>query len=412
MTKTLEIKINGKDDHAGYKLADQKRKEIKTMRVAITKTAKTLRQEAIDYQKMVISKEKLLIEALEPYEIHLEKEQEKYEEENRLHAEMLKAQAAEKVNKRINDLLKVADFDGNFYSVESIKIDNLTVINCTDEYFNEFIKDATALREKIDAEKLAIETTISERKEKLNDAGLMFAYPNYIDPFGIIRMSESELLDPDFDAKLQIIIDNIRIEKENYLKKQKEIEDALRLKEELEIQNRKLLAQQREMLEERSKNRGMVLSSIGLNFNGSEWTFKDISISATSIMEMDDTAFTGFVENKKAEIAVIKKAIEKLAEEQKAFEIKQAAEKAQKELLEKQEKEKQEKERQALLEEQRKAAAPDIEKALSVIQDFNNITMPDFKTDKGKKLSHDIKVLKTKTVMYIQSEIDKWQHAL
>ena len=53
-----DLTINGVDDVEGYKKVHKKRIELKMVRVKIQSTGKTLRADAIAYQKAVIGKEK------------------------------------------------------------------------------------------------------------------------------------------------------------------------------------------------------------------------------------------------------------------------------------------------------------------------------------------------------------------
>lgn len=63
-----ELSIDGVDDTAGYKRVDEARKTLKRKRVEISKFAKSIRDEAIQFQRDVIKKEKELISIIEPVE--------------------------------------------------------------------------------------------------------------------------------------------------------------------------------------------------------------------------------------------------------------------------------------------------------------------------------------------------------
>jgi hypothetical protein len=77
--KSLEIK--GLNDNEGYLAVDKGRKELKTARVEITKRGKELRDEAVKFQRAVISLEKELVGIIEPIEIELKNKQEKIDQE-------------------------------------------------------------------------------------------------------------------------------------------------------------------------------------------------------------------------------------------------------------------------------------------------------------------------------------------
>ena len=408
LDQILKIQIKDKDDHAGYKLADQKRKEIKNVRVGITKTAKALRQDAIDYQKSVIAKEKSLIDILDPVENHLEAVQEAYEKANEEYRKEQEAKAAQKSNERINQLLKIAEFDGDTYTVGTMSINSYAVINASDQYFNDFMKDATELREALNYEQEKMQKMIDSRKKLLSDSGFMHLPPNYVNSFGTILMHENDIVAKNFDdifIQAQTITE---ADKADYLRKQDELKEAAKLREE----NKKLIAEKQAAIEERVKSRAIVLSSIGLNFNGSEWYYKNVSIPSAHIIDMDNDSFVNLIENKKAEIETIKKTEEKLREEARNSELQEAAKRAlEEEALKKQQAIKEEEQRKAILEQQ-KLMAPDRDKFEAYINEFNLVKLPEMTTDKGKNLVASVKTLQFKFVSYIKSELEKWPTAL
>jgi colicin import membrane protein len=70
------LTIAGIQDKAGYKIVDEARKDLKRKRVEITKTGKELREEAVAFQKKVITVEKELVALIEPVELDLATKQE------------------------------------------------------------------------------------------------------------------------------------------------------------------------------------------------------------------------------------------------------------------------------------------------------------------------------------------------
>ena len=70
--RSQEIVVTNLSDKTALKLVTDVRIELKNFRVAITKQGKEFRQQAIDFQKAVISKEKELIAIIEPEETRLE----------------------------------------------------------------------------------------------------------------------------------------------------------------------------------------------------------------------------------------------------------------------------------------------------------------------------------------------------
>lgn len=79
--KYKSLTISGIDDKAGYEAVHKARVELKNVRVNITKTGKSMREEALKFQKDVIAKEKELVEMVEPTERELESKQQAIDEE-------------------------------------------------------------------------------------------------------------------------------------------------------------------------------------------------------------------------------------------------------------------------------------------------------------------------------------------
>lgn len=70
-----KLSINGIEDTEGYAAVHTHRMELKKARVAIAKTGKEAREEALAYQKKVIAYEKELIGIIEPIELDLKAKQ-------------------------------------------------------------------------------------------------------------------------------------------------------------------------------------------------------------------------------------------------------------------------------------------------------------------------------------------------
>jgi len=70
--KSQAIVVTDINDKAQIEVVRKQRIELKTVRVAITKKGKEMREEALAFQKAVIAKEKELVGLIEPEEIRLE----------------------------------------------------------------------------------------------------------------------------------------------------------------------------------------------------------------------------------------------------------------------------------------------------------------------------------------------------
>ena len=122
------LKIKGVDDKIGYDLVHSKRMVLKTTRGDITKKGKELRQNALDFQKKVISYEKELIEIIEPIERDLE-EKEKFID---LEKEKIKRQSL--LPERLEKLTKI-----------DCIISNDEILSMDDNSFERFFNDKNTL---------------------------------------------------------------------------------------------------------------------------------------------------------------------------------------------------------------------------------------------------------------------------
>ena len=88
---TKKVIVTDLTDSKQILVVKEKRIELKSMRVAITKQGKYLRQKAIDFQKGVIAKEKELIGVIEPEETRLKgiEEESEYIKERKKREEIL-----------------------------------------------------------------------------------------------------------------------------------------------------------------------------------------------------------------------------------------------------------------------------------------------------------------------------------
>lgn len=140
--------IKGVDDKEGYELVNRKRIELKNARVEITKTGKTLRAEALNFQRAVIEKEKEFVAIIEPLEIELESKQKAVDMEKE------KIKRMELLPDRKEKLLKI-----------NIRISDDDLLIMNDLEFHTFLNDETSkyLEEK---ERVMEEKRIREENEK------------------------------------------------------------------------------------------------------------------------------------------------------------------------------------------------------------------------------------------------------
>lgn len=78
------IVIKDYNDKEGIALADEMRKKLKTARVQIQKTGKEMREEAVNFQRAVIAKEKELVAIIEPVEQEIKQKLDEIEKQKEI----------------------------------------------------------------------------------------------------------------------------------------------------------------------------------------------------------------------------------------------------------------------------------------------------------------------------------------
>lgn len=190
-----KLKIKGIDDKIGYNLVHTKRMDLADIRINITKTGKELRQEALKFQKDVISYERELIAIIEPTEIELKAKEKAIDNEKE------KIKRVELLPERKE---KLENIDVSISDNDILEMDNKQF----DEFYNE--KNAEYLEEKqakIDEENIKIENEKKILKEKKD------------------RIKFEEQAKIDADKKAQEEIERIKLqEKQKIEDEQKKLE--------------------------------------------------------------------------------------------------------------------------------------------------------------------------------------------
>jgi len=151
------LEIKGIDDEVGYNLVHKARINLKSARVMIKKCGKEAREEAIKFQRDIISKENELIAMIEPTEKNLEEKQRAIDDEKkRLKRLELLPEKKEKL-KEIN-----------------ITIDDNFILGLDEDSFNSFFNDKKLeyLEEKerlAEEKRLKEEMILKEKKDKLDE---------------------------------------------------------------------------------------------------------------------------------------------------------------------------------------------------------------------------------------------------
>lgn len=205
----MGLSINGIDDKAGLDAVHKARIEIKNKRVAVTKTGKSLREEANSYLKIVLTEEKRILNLLQPIEDHLS------DEEGRVTAELARikaeadAAAAAKIQDRVNNLFKMGcTFDGVQYSYAGVPIaEHAKIKSATDEQFSTLVTELQSALDAAAAEKAA------EEKRRLDEQAIILA---------VQQEQEAER------QRLEVVAKQQRAEQERLAKEREEAEAKIR----------------------------------------------------------------------------------------------------------------------------------------------------------------------------------------
>ena len=142
--KYLPLKINGIDDKTGYKIVHEARMICKSTRVKVEKHGKEMRENAVKYQKAVITEEKRILGLIEPIETHLQTEEKAVDDA----VEAIKQEAARKEAARIQARIDRLEADygmGLFgqnyklpFEAPGTEVPLALLKVCTDEQFEKF----------------------------------------------------------------------------------------------------------------------------------------------------------------------------------------------------------------------------------------------------------------------------------
>jgi hypothetical protein len=331
----LPLVINGIDDKEGLKRVYAARQEVKRLRVSLEKYADDLKEDALRWQKKVVAEKNRVVSEFKMIEAHLQSEEDKIaEEKERIRLEEERKEQ-ERIQKRIDRLAEYG------YAIDLTFLKTIS-----DDDFEKVVDNAKSEHEKELAARAEQERLAKEEAEKLK--------------------AEREELDRlrKQQAEAQRIID----------------EQNRKLREEEERQSLEREAVRKQML----RNRCQQLTGLGMTFSPiyNAYVFKDVNVDVlTELNLFDDERWNELIEKITPVIADREKEIEL----QKQAEVdriqKEAAEKA---LREKQEEE----EKQKQLEAEKLAQSSDKVKWNTVIDQLQNISIPEMKSRKAKTLAN------------------------
>lgn len=101
----IVLVVKDKTDRVGFEIVNSARKEVKRVRVSITKFLKDLRTPAFDFQKAVVAKEKDIVSRLDEIETYLGSQEEIYNP--KLVEEVKVLTDEEKLTVYANQILKI-----------------------------------------------------------------------------------------------------------------------------------------------------------------------------------------------------------------------------------------------------------------------------------------------------------------
>lgn len=152
----LGLTIAGPEDRGGFKAVYAARQDVKARRIAVEKARKDLKQDALDYGRLVDGEAKRITALLEPIESHLEQQEAAYTEAR----EALKRKAAEEARARLQARVDAMAAVGGVIP--------LAVLDAmTEAQFAESLAEATAAHE---ARKAAEEQARIERERQEAEA--------------------------------------------------------------------------------------------------------------------------------------------------------------------------------------------------------------------------------------------------
>lgn len=219
------LTINGIEDREGLKVLSSKRKELKAMRVEITKQGKSMRDTLTAVSRNISAKEKELVEIIEPVEKELQSKEDAIEAEK----ERIRQGEIERENARIQKRIDALAQYG-------YQIDYTDIKAMSDETFDKYLEAAKAQFENEQAEKAEQERLQREReeKERLEREAEAKRIEDERKELEALRKKQEEAQRIIDEQNARIAAENKRIEDEKAAieaARQKEIEDKKRAEE-------------------------------------------------------------------------------------------------------------------------------------------------------------------------------------
>lgn len=343
----MGLTIYGVGDTEGLRKVHEARMVIKRKRIDAQKLEKAAKKQINELWSKVDQRAKEYYALLEPIENHLQKEEDRVEEEKRKIKEELQRKEQERISNRIDQLIKSGcTYDGTKYFIGEYTIDILQIKTYTEIQFGEFLAVVKREHERELRRKQEEEERLRKEREEFER-----------------RQREQE---------------------EEKRRLQQEMEELRRQKEELEKERERVRKQR---LELRTKH----LLSIGLCLSGnSSFYLGDKPFTSVGeISALDDSNWEDFLKDLVPQVEVQKAAM-KAAEEKRAHEAEE------------------ERKRQEKLErERREALKPDKEKLMEFASKLSQFPLPTVSDPAANQIVVGTKTLIDKVVRYINDKTNE-----
>ena len=321
--KFKDLKIDGPEDKEGYEEVRKAIGVLRPKRTGLEAERKSVVKPYNDFVKHINQKYDVITTLIQEGpggELELKQKKEaidKIVEKQKAEEDRL---AEEKINNRINELLKYMNFDGSYYSIkdESIGISETSIgvveiRTMSDDLFAQFLQMVIEKANKIAAEKKRLEDIAAKEKAEKEEK----------------ERQERE----EFDRKKKLL-DEQEAKMKEQQQQMKEQQDKLD-QQKREAEQREQQAQQ-EKINNIIRNRSAILVGMGLEYNSQgdsfDYSGEVLVADAPSIADHNDTEWLGLIETLKSTIAKKKLDAEEFLKEQQ---------KKEQEKLDQQEKERQ-----------------------------------------------------------------------
>lgn len=381
MKKFKELTVKDINDKEGLKEVHDARIMCKNTRLLAAKVCKAGRENAIAEQKAWIAKEKEITGEISEIEDYLQQQEDVVEnEKKRIKEEKEKAEQL-RIQTRTAQLLKCGmSFNGEEYLLGELKITATQVKLFDDFTYNSLFAQVEAAYKVEEQRKAEVE---AEQKRVAED-----------------QLKQKEELD--------------KKEREQAAKAQELADRETKLKKHEEEQEEKRLAEAKRMEEEKRRNeeiqfkqRGSMLHTLGMSFNGDKYIFQDIIVPVHELRSSSAEEFDKIISDITPKIATKRFEVEKKRNEEIEASKQHAIEKAKWETEERIKREQEEKrlaeEKRIQEEEHLVTLKPDKEKFMLLGEIVNQILMPEMSTEAGKAKMIEVKANFTKMVNYLKA---------